>query len=233
MLGAYLNGLNRLKPPSGGSKPIDFDIIKLFYSVLNERNYDDCVWRAVYAFGHNAIKRPGEYTTDRPLVSALQWNGRDWRLPKSTDVHFCTFNYSKSKTNQLGKAEWAVLSCMCPNPCALHELYRILCVRVDLSPTNPIFIFRNGMILNYNKLRNKTNYLKKKLKLENLDLTPHGVRKGGAQDLIARGVPPALIMSQAGWSSTKSLHTYIKNMPKEKSVKWFLKWWNTEFKNDK
>ena len=230
LLGAFLNGLDRLKPPSGGSAPVDFDVIKLFYAELDDKIYDNCVWRAIYAFGHNAIKRPSEYTTDKPLVGALQWNGISWKLPEPVDVHFCTFNYFKSKTNQLGRAEWAVLICMCPNPCALHELYRILCVREDLDPSLPIFIFKNGKILDYNKLRNKTSYLIKKLKLVNLDITPHGMRKGGAQDFIARGVPPALIMSQASWKSLSTLQLYIKNMSKKKSVDWFVRWWSTQQK---
>eukprot|EP01083_Nonionella_stella_P189670 701911_1 len=99
------------KKPTKGAKALNNSIVLDMFKFLNENTYDDCIWRATYAFAHNAVKRPNQYTTLKPVLSQLTWNGScpGWKVPKV--VHFCIFSFNKSKTNTTGKEEWAVLIC--------------------------------------------------------------------------------------------------------------------------
>lgn len=214
-------GLNKLKPPSGGAKPIDMSILQQFFNVLDDTKYDNCVWRAIYSFAHEAIKRPDEYTTQKPTVSQLAWNGVDHVLPK--DAKYCIFYYTKSKTNTLKNVEFSILLCKCPAICAVHEIFRILYVRKH-TESDCIFTFADRKVLSYNTLRNKTRDLCKELHLDHTSLTPHGLRKGGAQAQARQGIAPSVTMAQAGWKSFQTYLLYIQNMPVQDQINSMLKW---------
>ena len=153
LLHAQWNGYGKIKLASDGAKPINNNVIISIYSLLNDEKYDDCVWRAISAFAHNAIKRPKEYTTQTLVLSQLQWNGIDWKMPKI--AKFCIFNFNKSKTNATKRNEWAILICLCGDKrvCALHEVHRICIVRKGLQSTDPIFTFPNGKTLTYDMVK--------------------------------------------------------------------------------
>eukprot|EP01083_Nonionella_stella_P023641 65408_1 len=63
------------KKPTKGAKALNNSIVLDMFKFLNENIYDDCIWRATYAFAHNAVKRPNQYTTLKPVLSQLTWNG--------------------------------------------------------------------------------------------------------------------------------------------------------------
>ncbi len=232
-------GEKRRKPSGPGSKPVDRTMIKRFYRInrddpsMNER--DTLIWEAILALGHDAIKRGSEITYDDVLEQGIELNKFEFQIPfdgnaldckQWTKSKYCTYNRNKGKTYQFGAKLTAVLICNCfSKVCALHALIKLIEYKINNrdSDLNRIFQLTNGKSLNKYALAQGFRKLTKACGFQPGEVTPHGARKGGAQQAIRDGLPAPYIMKQADWRTEKSLNRYNSNVQDEKRIDMFVK----------
>ena len=158
-------------------------------------------------------------------VKQLTWqNGTS--TPKPGD-RYAAITFNKSKTNKFGEKQHAVMTCLCPQICALCELRNIFYMRRknwdDMDPLIVILVKGNPRTPTYDDWRNKLQWLNEKCGLKHNAYTLHGCRGGGQDDAKDRGLTLTTIMQQSGWRSVNTAVMYEKKRGIHKTATAILK----------
>ena len=173
--------------------------------------YDAAIWRAFCAASHNSIRRNSELT--RCDIDGVRYGMLLWSSGGSVPAHdhtetWVALFFDKSKMNHTGRPQVALMSCRCPKVCALHELIYVAHHAHSTEPSDQIFRFHNGKVINYKR---SLRWIKRMCAATGMDPTmfaTQGFRSGGCVDHLDEGYDEPLIMQQAGWRSRKSLKCY-------------------------
>lgn len=204
-----VQGWIRLRGPTYNRKPVTSEVLKRFFEFLDPNDHNDQVSRALLAVGKFGMLRCSEFTYngDRgnaPLVG-------DVRLyPNASEAQFMALYFSKSKTNQTARTERVICACACPEPCAVHEVIRMLNSRQSVRPEDYLFCYDSGKPPSTNFLRGLIKKLCLLCGLRPGDYSTHSLRKGGVTDLLCRGVPDSIIQLLTRHASLESLKPYKK-----------------------
>lgn len=163
------------------------------------------------AFG--AMLRVSEYTAPKTTGrSALLRNqlsaSPNWSTPRTISIA-----HRHSKTNQLGRPESSVLSCVCPDiTCPVHALLAHLAGQNQAPGDAPVFQWRNGSPVNASQMRALVKRIAQESGLNAASFSSHSLRSGGATALFASGIPLNIVERLGRWSagSTALRHRYIQ-----------------------
>ena len=130
-------------------------------------------------------------------------------------VHHCkkvVITIPYSKTNQPGKLlhEVRTVKCRCSiGPCPVHELAKI-CRHRSNSSSEPVFMFNNGVALDYSIFSKMLKILCEEFDLDPRYYTSHALRIGEATDCHQKGMTLPQIMKKLNWTSRRTAMKYIR-----------------------
>ena len=190
-----------------GKKPITDDIMRLFLERLGTKG-DHQTFRAMLLLAKQGVLRVSEYSYgpkgNNPLISNLEF------IPDTDDPNYMIYGFNKSKTNQYGRWERAICVCMCPQPCAIHEILRMLKEREPYVPQDRLFMLKNGDSPTAVGVNNLIINLCIDCKIDESLYRSHQLRSGGVCDLLTHGVPDSIVQELARWRNINSMVPYKK-----------------------
>ena len=212
---ALLSAISRREIPSY-KKPLTGFELRRIIAALPTTTYDSVVFAWMVAFAHNTIRRPSEVmpTMDRELVAGdIKWSNGSFR-PKLTPPYDATASYqfNRSKTNQTGRLQTALMWCRCASSvcalCRLRNLYRRC--PWEITPKTPLLLLVTGKVLDYRAAMRVLKALCIRVGLNPNDYGLHSCRRGGFQDAVDEGCTDVLINMQAHWKNNRSRRPYEK-----------------------
>ena len=214
--------------PSINTKHIDKKMLGRLFKKLKEKDWSDASYRFMFACAHNTMRRPTEVLAangEATLVEHIAFQNGSTK-PKKRDL-FAILNLTKSKTNKFGEEQNVVMTCICPDICALCELKNLYKIRrkggwLKKDPLLVVNVKGELKIPTYDNWRNKLNWLVKECELKGRGWTLHGCRGGGQEDARKRGLSLHSIMQQAGWKSMKTAVLYDRKLEKSKKAERIL-----------
>ena len=209
MLSRVKVGRLKEKPPGPGAKSANINILKLILKETDGPHYDNAIYYLLITFLWTTIRRCGEATTNSITFKHFLFNNT---TPHYFDsASWVKVTITKSKTNQIGKTQYATFHCTCKTwgVCCFCAFIRIRSYTTRAPLDAPVFIERDGTPITLARLNTKLKALCKKLDIA--VLSTHSFRKGGALHHIKTKTPFHIIMAQAGWKSIKTLFHYLSS----------------------
>ena len=214
--------------PSVNTKHIDKMMLKKLFKKLKEGDISDASYRFMFACAHNTMRRPTEVLAangDVTLVEHVSFQNGS-RKPMKGDL-YAILNLTKSKMNKFGEEQNVVMTCICPDICALCELRNLYAIRrkggwLKKDPLLVVNVKGNLRIPTYDNWRNKLRWLVRECGIKGDGWTLHGCRGGGQEDARERGLSLHSIMQQAGWKSVKTAVLYDRKLNESKKAKRIL-----------
>ena len=218
---ATLAGLKKLYPRgTNKSPPIDISECKIIINSYATNRLDEQTWRTYWSMKHHGYKRTSELTPqimkgfELPRLKNIEWyETTNWIAPKQPTIVY--FNYDKTKSRAKGSTLFCIYLCQCGDGvCFVHELKRLYKLKYKafgpLNKNMPIFQFTNGSVITANKADRQLNKVYKKLNLAKGKKSQHGMRSGGVQHALSKGIPIHAVMPNGDWKSVTSMLPYTK-----------------------
>ena len=214
--------------PSVNTKHIDKKMLRKLFMKLKENVISDASYRFMFACAHNTMRRPTEVLAangDATLVKHISFQNGSTR-PRKGDL-YAILDLRKSKMNKFGEEQNVVMTCICPDICALCELRNLYKIRrkggwLRKDPLLVVNVKGKLTIPTYDNWRNKLNWLLKECEIKGGGWTLHGCRGGGQEDARERGLSLHSIMQQAGWKSVKTAVLHDKKLRRTKKAERIL-----------
>ena len=215
--------------PSVNTKHIDQKMLMKLFRKLKGNNVNDASYRFMFACAHNTMRRPTEVLAangDVTLVEQISFQNGSSK-PTKGDL-YAILDLKRSKMNKFGEEQNVVMTCICPNVCALCELRNLYKIRkkggwLRKDPLLVMNVKGNLRVPTYDNWRNKLNWLVRECGIKGGGWTLHGCRGGGQEDARERGLSLHSIMQQAGWKSVKTAVLYDRKLEKNKKAKRILR----------
>ena len=194
---------------------IDNSQLKKYFKHLSRNNFTEANYRFMFALKHNTMRRSDEVLARHQKPPGLRIRQLTWEHGTNSprkDDKYAAITFTRSKTNKYGEEQHAVMTCICPNICALCELrnvYRLRSRRWDvMDPLIVICVKGKPRTPTYDDWRNKLQWLNEQCQLKPNAYTLHGCRGGGQDDAKKRGLSLPTIMQQSGWRSIQTAIMY-------------------------
>ena len=215
--------------PSVRTRHIDKEMLRLIFMNLVQKELSDATYRFMFACAHNTMRRPREVLEcdgESTLVKHIRFQNGTMRPNGKKDL-YAVLGLKKSKMNKFREEQQVVLTCICPDVCALCELRNVYKIRKygGWKKTDPLWVVRvqeEWKEPSYDNWRNKLKWLVRKGGYEGQGWNLHGCRGGGQGDARERGLSLFSIMQQAGWKSVKTVALYDEELGKKKQVERIL-----------
>ncbi len=214
-LRCLMMGYKKLRPSKDPKLAITDEVLKRWIDILDMNDVNQANLATALIFKKCMTLRNSE---------GWKWNHeskgvllRDIRFSRNNGKYDgIVFGFDKSKTNQFGLHEYAAARCLCRQGklCAVHAVLDLLRLKkkrgYKVGLDVGIFIKTNGKVLSYEEIGKE---IKKLCTLSGMDGTlyaPHGLRKGGATDYIAWGVPVEIVKDMGRCKLMESMDVYRK-----------------------
>ena len=213
VLGCLLRGYRKLRPSIGSKAALTDNLLKKMIKNLKNNDVDDAVLRTALIFKKCLVLRNSEgwtwkYGKTGILVKDLNF------LRKNGKFVGVVLNFKHSKTNQLGKDEFALAPCVCAHEklCAVHALFDLIKLKeksgVVMGPESHVFAKSNGKLLKMTEIARGLKQLCVDAGMDAKAFAPHSLRKGGATDYIAWGIPVEIVKEMGRWAAIESMDPY-------------------------
>ena len=208
----------------GAKLGIDQTALREMFRFLDERKYDDLIWRFILSMCLNTLRRIDEVL--RPDIKkrseqsgGIRMNMLEWQsgghFPKDQEEQYVSLIFNKSKGNKKGRIQTALMWCHCgnkrdPYPCALHELLKMCSARPRpfKSSSRILRQISTGEVPTYKDALSKIKMLAQKVGFDPKHIGTHSLRRGGLQDAEKRGDDERLIDQQGGCTSKGGKRPY-------------------------
>ena len=213
---------------------IDNDRLFRYFQHLKKTHFTEANYRFMFALKHNTMRRSDEVLARHQNPPGLRVKQLTWEngstSPHKTD-RYVAITFNRSKTNIFGEEQHAVVTCICPEICALCELTNVYKMRAknwdDMDPLIVIIVNGTPRTPTYDDWRNKLQTLNQQCGLKANAYTLHGCRGGGQDDAKRRGLSLPTIMQQSGWRSLQTAVMYERKRGVHKTAAMILREQNT------
>lgn len=226
-LHSFIAGERRDNPSGTGSKPVTLKLMQNWVNIIQKdqklSNSNKLCWMFILSIAWFGTKRISEYTNYHLLIHQLQFEF-DLFSNNFMNSTYCILNRTKGKTYQYGGDLYAVFICTCSTKvCVLCLAKKYVNTRLTNSTTETllnesIFKLDNNEPINKYAMGKKLKALCKESGIDPNTISGHGLRKGGAQYALKKGVPATTVLKQGDWRSMNSLKHYNENAPRENQI---------------
>lgn len=212
-LKCLMRGYRKLRPSKNSKAALTDDLLRKLMVGLEPDNFNDAVLKAALIFKKGLVLRNSEgwkweHEKRGLLVKHVQF------LKKNEKIVGLVVRFNHSKANQYGKSEFAVAPCVCRHGklCAVHAMWDLIEMKskcgLKMGPNAPLFTKKNGKLLSMSDIGKELKRLCKSAGVDPGLFGPHSLRKGGATDYIAWGIPVEIVKEMGRWAVIESMDPY-------------------------
>lgn len=208
-----MTGFKKMRPSKGSKAALTDKLLKRMVGELKDDDIDDAVLKAALIFKKGLVMRNSEgwkweFEGKGVLMKNIKF------LRKKGEIVGMVLDFGHSKTNQYGKEEYASAPCVCKHKklCPVHAIWNLIDLKescgYEMGPNAAIFEKSNGKLLSYREIGCEIKRLCKEVGMDPKAYAPHSLRKGGATDYIAWGVPIIIVKDMGRWKAIESMEPY-------------------------
>ena len=184
-------------------KPITCRVLQRIQGQLDSHTWNGRMLWAAMTLGTIGLLRSGELALDEaePRTSPKLLCIGAVQFERTQTSVLMRVRLRDTKTDRARKGVTVTVGPTGRSVCAVTAMAAFISMRPNAAPTDPLFIFEDGVILRRRALVRFTKVLLKNAGVDNTLYAGHSFRIGGATDLASRGVPDHEIQAAGRWTS--------------------------------